>query len=475
MLKLQITIIVIISLVLVSCTSERKPRRMLLANNNLKIVDKSKVKSYQELYQTDQFINDDELLYKGSPLAFDFENMDRREKIESISYNHSGGRIAALLPLTGEFARVAESIKNAITLAVFNDPSFKQNNIQVQFYDTGSNISAARLAVEQAIRDNADVIIGPLTAASTETIYNIVESYDVPTISLSNDNRITSDNIIIFGVQPTDQIAGLLSGDYADNAIGLLLTDDFYGRNIYDYVKDSYDIRAVEFYRKGNNDSLSKAIKSLKNSYESGDYFSTVLMPINRNDARIALPLFLYNDLNLNDFIVLGNDKWDDYLLRKYRVVIPQPKNTQGVEFVDNYQQAFTTSPNFMSQIAYDAMQLAKRKIIYGSFSDGYLEQKMGVYANYYLDDNLAHRQMGKMKYNKSGRTIALAGDSFDNNDKRRAMATMDIESPSNYDYDNDYGGQSQNQGQNQQQQRSEYDQPTGYKPYYYNNRGKLY
>jgi hypothetical protein len=101
MLKLQITIIVIISLVLVSCTSERKPRRMLLANNNLKIVDKSKVKSYQELYQTDQFINDDELLYKGSPLAFDFENMDRREKIESISYNHSGGRIAALITTNG--------------------------------------------------------------------------------------------------------------------------------------------------------------------------------------------------------------------------------------------------------------------------------------------------------------------------------------------------------------------------------------
>jgi hypothetical protein len=124
-----------------------------------------------------------------------------------------------------------------------------------------------------------------------------------------------------------------------------------------------------------------------------------------------------------------------------------------------------------MSQIAYDAMQLAKRKIIYGSFSDGYLEQKMGVYASYYLDDNLAHRQMGKMKYNKSGRTIALAGDSFDNNDKRRAMATMDIKSPSDYDYDNDYGGQSQNQ----QQQRSEYDQPTGYKSYYYNNRGQLY
>ena len=51
------------------------------------------------------------------------------------------------------------------------------------------------------------------------------------------------------------------------------------------------------------------------------------------------------------------------------------------------------------------------------------------------------------------------------------AMATMDIEPPSNYDYDNDYDGQSQNQ----QQQRSEYDQPTGYKPYYYNNRDGLY
>ena len=412
----QVIIIVIISLVLVGCNSNKqKSRGKFFKNNKPKTTVIQNNNSYKSLYRRDDFINDDELLYKSGNLPFDFQNVDREEKIQDIIYNHSGGKIAALLPLTGDFARVAQSIKNAITLAVFDDPSFKQNNIQVQFYDTKANIASAKSAIEQAIRDDVDVVVGPLTANSTEVIYDLVESYGVPTISLSNDNRINSDNIIVFGLQPIDQVKGLLSGDYADNALGVLLTDDLYGESIYEYLeRGNYDIRAIEFYKRGNNDSLSRAIRLLKASYNKGDYFSTVLMPISRNDARIALPLFLYNDMNLNDFIVLGNDKWDQSLLKKYQVVIAQAKGENSDEFITEYEQTFDVKPNFIANIAYDAIQLAKHRIIYGSFSNDYLERKMGSYANYYLDGNIAHRQMGKLKYNRSGRTYALAGDSFD-------------------------------------------------------------
>ena len=70
-------------------------------------------------------------------------------------------KIALLLPLggMGETAAIAKSMKQAAEMALFelNDPS-----VQLVTKDDGGTAAGARAAADAAIKDGAEIILGPL-------------------------------------------------------------------------------------------------------------------------------------------------------------------------------------------------------------------------------------------------------------------------------------------------------------------------
>lgn len=74
-------------------------------------------------------------------------------------------RVGMLLPLTGSAATVGKGMKNSALLAL---DDVQNSNLVLQFYDTQSSQSGARIAIENAVSQQSDLIIGPLMSTEVQ-------------------------------------------------------------------------------------------------------------------------------------------------------------------------------------------------------------------------------------------------------------------------------------------------------------------
>jgi outer membrane PBP1 activator LpoA protein len=87
-------------------------------------------------------------------------------KPESVSALPAGdaypAQLAVLLPLSGDNADVAQALRNGL-LAAYYRHRWGGNRPQLRFYDTGHGDSGLRRYYDQAVKDGAKLVIGPLT------------------------------------------------------------------------------------------------------------------------------------------------------------------------------------------------------------------------------------------------------------------------------------------------------------------------
>ena len=143
-------------------------------------------------------------------------------------------QVAVLLPLSGsDTAAVAGAIRDGLVSAhQFDSTNFSAPSLR--FYDVGDNPGYARTAYQNAVRDGADAIIGPLTKEAVAAVVS-QQSIPVPTITLntieSTGFGTSTGNIIQFGLSPEDEASAAASraaGLGYRNAI-IFQTDDSRG------------------------------------------------------------------------------------------------------------------------------------------------------------------------------------------------------------------------------------------------------
>lgn len=128
-------------------------------------------------------------------------------------------QVAVLLPLSGSnTATVAAAIRDGI-VAAYEQSGNSRNNPTLRFYDVGDNTGYVRTAYDNAIKDGANAVIGPLRKEAVAAIVSQRE-VPVPTITLntveSSGLRGDTSNIIQFGLAPEDEARAA-----ASRAIGL--------------------------------------------------------------------------------------------------------------------------------------------------------------------------------------------------------------------------------------------------------------
>ena len=97
----------------------------------------------------------------------------------------SSFRVGVLLPLSGDAARYGQGLKQAALMALedMNNP-----NLILQFYDTMSTPEGAQEAAENALKQKAQMIIGPLTGTSVRAISGETKAGGVPVVAFSTDS-----------------------------------------------------------------------------------------------------------------------------------------------------------------------------------------------------------------------------------------------------------------------------------------------
>ena len=81
------------------------------------------------------------------------------EQKEEIQKDDGLLRIAIILPTKMQNPVVAQDLKNAATMALFDA---KSNNSVLQFYATDGTYNSGKELAKKAVDEGADIIVGPL-------------------------------------------------------------------------------------------------------------------------------------------------------------------------------------------------------------------------------------------------------------------------------------------------------------------------
>ncbi len=136
--------------------------------------------------------------------------------------------VALLLPLSGPRADIGQALLNAAQLALFDVAG---EAFTLMPLDTRGTAAGARLAAEEAVRNGAELILGPVFADCVAAAGTVARRAGVNLIGFSTDWTLAGDNVFIMGFLPFAQVSRVVSfaRDRQIGRIGLVVAPDSYG------------------------------------------------------------------------------------------------------------------------------------------------------------------------------------------------------------------------------------------------------
>jgi branched-chain amino acid transport system substrate-binding protein len=312
-------------------------------------------------------------------------------------------KVAILVPLSGQAQKIGHMMLQAAELAVFED---RRDNIQLRPYDTKGTAFGALDAINQAIKDRVDIVIGPLFSSSTEAIINRAYENNLPVLSFSNNQLLQNNkNVYLMGFMPEQEIERIVS--YAMNqgktSFSALVTNDDYGALVSKILKETVakkDGKIVKIDYYSNRDTaLHNKIKNLIDSYAISDrvyeeyeaakefnraseyedrkpvefiydkedriYADAILIVDGGIKLNQILDLMDQYSVRERPYQLLGTSKWENELNYKNENLLNAWFTSADPEeyskFEERFYKVYNTFPIRVASLAYDAINVVKR------------------------------------------------------------------------------------------------------------------
>lgn len=294
--------------------------------------------------------------------------------------NQESFRVAMLLPLSGKAQDAGQSMKNSAMLAMGD---LNNNQLVVQFYDTKSTSSGARVAVENAVSSGCDLILGPLMSEEVSAVTPVAKDRDIPVISFSTSPSVLQHGIYTLGLLNEEQIDKIVKYSVAQGRkrIAVVLPDNQSGINmlrsaLISAANEGAEITKVGFYAPQTMDftnlvqsmigGTKVAASQSKNAEKSASVdvgFDALLVPESGNRLKSITSMFSYYDVSAPEVLFMGTSVWANSNLSKetelYGAVYPLMSDGRMKHFAYKYNEMFSQKPNPLGIFAYDAIALA--------------------------------------------------------------------------------------------------------------------
>lgn len=296
-------------------------------------------------------------------------NQKSMDIVETTDYSqvdlgHEGSfRVAMLLPLSGADEAMGKSLKNAAMMAIGD---INNNNLVVQFYDTKGTGSGARIALENALNADSELILGPLRSDEVAAISAEAKSKDVPVISFSTSPSVLQEGIYSIGLLQDNQVSRIVkyAVDNGRSRIAAVFPNNQNGNNMYHSLVKAAQKQGVSVSKVGFYDPNSMEFTSLVTQMKSGGVdFDALLIPETGNRLKAISSMFSYYDVSAPEVLFMGTSVWDSSSLNKetelYGAVYPVMSLKNQAKFAQKYNDLFGERPSGLSIFAYDAIALA--------------------------------------------------------------------------------------------------------------------
>lgn len=281
-------------------------------------------------------------------------------------------KIALLLPLggMGETAAIAKSMKQGAEMALFevNDP-----NVELITKDDGGTAAGARAAADAAIKEGAEIIVGPLMSQAVTGVAPVARQANVPVLAFSNNTQVAGNGIYLasfLAEQDADRIVAYAASQ-GKRRYAALIPDDAYGAVVEQVFRHAVErnggtVAVLEKYPPAANGMLGPAkrvVEAIKGAEAQGAPVDALFLPGGQEALPQIGPVIAYSGLDTSKVKLLGTSAWDFPSIGRDAAFVggwyPSPDPIAWRSFSERFAKTFGTAPPRIASVSYDAVGLA--------------------------------------------------------------------------------------------------------------------
>jgi ABC-type branched-subunit amino acid transport system substrate-binding protein len=306
-------------------------------------------------------------------------------------------RVGLLLPFSapqGALRAESASMLNAAQLALFETDA---QRVLIIPKDTGGTADGARRQAQEALREGADVILGPLLAEEVRAVSEEAQAFGKTVIGFSNDRLLAEQlpNVYLLSVTPEEEVARVIS--YASRTglvtFAALTPDSAYGLRVRDAAEaasrdnGAFLVTWEIFPAGGDADAAARRISRYDarlaarsaNQEETFELpYEAIILPEGGTRLLQLAPLLPFYDVDPRIVRFLGTGLWQDPATAREPSLaggwFAGPDQPSHAAFAANYRRQFGAEPSRLAPLAYDGV-LAIASLTRGMGANGLTAQ----------------------------------------------------------------------------------------------------
>jgi ABC-type branched-subunit amino acid transport system substrate-binding protein len=237
--------------------------------------------------------------------------------------------------------------------------------------DTKGTAEGARQAAADAMKEGAELIIGPLFAAEVEAIKPLAQTGKISILSFSNNAQVAGNGVFVMGFDPAEQVRRVAQYTYMQdkNRLAVLAPNDEYGQAVIAATQSAAQMlgRKVEpvVRYSPNAVSVESDVASLIEKGNVGGKltFDALLLPESGTKLEPILSRLAQVNITPQTVQFIGTGLWDDHeLIRKHNLdgawLASSPPGLYS-GFEQRFTNTYDYKPPRIASLAYDAVALA--------------------------------------------------------------------------------------------------------------------
>ncbi|MBY9065273.1 penicillin-binding protein activator [Hyphomonas sp. WL0036] len=281
-------------------------------------------------------------------------------------------RAAVLLPFSHPSANVrteAEAMLAGIELALFE---LAGTDFMILPKDTAGRASTAEARADEAIKEGADIILGPLFAANVGGVKDAASRKSLPVVAFSNDKTVAGGGVYLASIMPEEEVIRVMgyAASRGTRTFVFLGPDSTYGKQVEaamraEAAKNGWRMASSAFYPadSGAGDQARQIASVIKAETAVSRERIGVMIPERGVKLLAVAPLLPYNGVDLGKVRLLGTSAWDDSSIWREPALegalfaTSDPDNMST--FKDTYHRIYGRAPSDLAAAAYDAAAMA--------------------------------------------------------------------------------------------------------------------
>ncbi|AIQ91062.1 MULTISPECIES: penicillin-binding protein activator [Methylobacterium] len=274
-------------------------------------------------------------------------------------------KVALVLPLTGQGATVGAAMRNAAQLAY---DEAQQPDLTLLVEDDRGSPDGAREATQEALRQGAEIVLGPLFAGNVQTAAAAARAAGKPVVGFSTDVTVASRGVYLLSFLPQPEVDRVVEDSVAGGkrSFAALIPETAYGNAVEAEFREAVArkgarVAAVERYPAG---APGPAVERLTRVIAGPGATADALFIPETADAlpgvAAALTKAGFSPARIRP---IGTALWNEPSLFALPALqggrFASPDRTGFSNFSGRYQARFGAVPPRVASLAYDAVMLA--------------------------------------------------------------------------------------------------------------------